>query len=289
MKPGKPTTFATVQGQDGTQKLVFALPGNHHTCTHIQTCHMPSTTPLALCLCVAPIDSKAPLSCPVLTFASVCVCVNDVCVCDVLGNPVSCHVCSHLLVSPAIRRLQGHSPNNCMLPQVHLNITSHYHRQRSIEACRERKRGLHLQPCDARFAHYSRSVLCLGDCASWFGGVVGPGEARVPAHHTHLRLQRKGRPHNHSMQPQEANNRGTCLHSRRMGGRDNVLTCVYALVVLSICGFVSCVCQAFVGVSTGRQISSRLLSMASANALICLPAGNGTRHIHTLTPCTPMP
>ena len=35
--------------------------------------------------------------------------------------------------------------------------------------------------------------------------------------------------------------------------------------------------QGFVGHTTGRQISSRLLSMRAANGLLCLPAGSGTR------------
>uniref|UniRef100_A0A673B422 Gephyrin n=1 Tax=Sphaeramia orbicularis TaxID=375764 RepID=A0A673B422_9TELE len=74
MKPGLPTTFATLD-IDGARKLIFALPGN---VTHILLCFflVPSSCPPSLCAIV-------------------------------LGNPVSAVVTCNLFVIPALRKMQG--------------------------------------------------------------------------------------------------------------------------------------------------------------------------------------
>ncbi|CAN0521602.1 unnamed protein product, partial [Laminaria digitata] len=40
------------------------------------------------------------------------------------GNPVSSLVCAHLFVAPAIRRMRGHTLQDCMLPQVDARLMS---------------------------------------------------------------------------------------------------------------------------------------------------------------------
>uniref|UniRef100_A0A8C9ZJH9 Gephyrin n=1 Tax=Sander lucioperca TaxID=283035 RepID=A0A8C9ZJH9_SANLU len=74
MKPGLPTTFATLD-MDGARKLIFALPGS--------VCYSYISLPFFCCRC--------PLS----------LCLS------VLGNPVSAVVTCNLFVIPALRKMQG--------------------------------------------------------------------------------------------------------------------------------------------------------------------------------------
>jgi len=128
MKPGKPTTFATVpRGDSGKEVLFFALP----------------------------------------------------------GNPVSCAVTTRLLVQPALRKLSGADPAQCMLPQVSVKL------------------GQTLKLDPERPEYHRASV-------TW-------------------------------------DSVGCCLVAR----------------------------------STGSQISSRLLSMRGANALLCLPQAQGVMEAGT--------
>lgn len=104
------------------------------------------------------------------------------------GNPVSSLVCSHLFVAPAIRRMRGHTLQDCMLPQVDARLTS----------------PLRMDPVRPE---YHRAVV------SW----------------------------NH-------------------------------------------IAGCFDAISTGSQMSSRLLSMKSANALVCVPKGDGELSMGSLAP-----
>ncbi|XP_015206709.1 gephyrin isoform X11 [Lepisosteus oculatus] len=82
MKPGLPTTFATLD-IDGARKLIFALPGNFS---------FRDTGSTFLEACLPPLDSEPSKQTPTATRGS---------------NPVSAVVTCNLFVIPALRKMQG--------------------------------------------------------------------------------------------------------------------------------------------------------------------------------------
>ncbi|XP_066550236.1 gephyrin a isoform X5 [Amia ocellicauda] len=82
MKPGLPTTFATLD-IDGARKLIFALPGNFS---------FRDTGSTLLETCLPPLDSEPSKQTPTATRGS---------------NPVSAVVTCNLFVIPALRKMQG--------------------------------------------------------------------------------------------------------------------------------------------------------------------------------------
>ena len=97
------------------------------------------------------------------------------------GNPVSCLVTAHLLVSPAIRRLSGLPPGQCMHPQVCRHAPRNSHAPlRLLLHQKHNPKALLLSDSQQKY------LVCggggggvAGECVSSAAAENGPREARV--------------------------------------------------------------------------------------------------------------